>query len=81
MAQAPPARHSQTDRGTAEDGSGALVLRLRSLSSQPETVKLTWPAGAPSSIHACLADEIAGAANTGTVTLHPYCCVSLRIQP
>jgi hypothetical protein len=65
----------------AEDGSGALILRLRSLSSQTETVNLTWPAGAPSAINSCLADEIAGAASSGTVMLNPYGCVSLRIQP
>lgn len=65
----------------ADDGSGAMILRLRSVSDQPETASLTWPAGTPSTIRSCVADEIAGAISPGSVTLNPYGCLSLRIQP
>ena len=59
----------------------ATVLRLRSLSDKPETVKLTWPAGQPKSMHRYVADEAAGEACAGNqVTILPNAPASFLIQ-
>ena len=58
----------------------AVILRIRSVSDQPETVHLSWPGGQPKSVHLCLADEEPGAISDGTVVMLPYGVVSLRIE-
>lgn len=64
----------------SEDGK-ASILRLRSLSDKPETVRLTWPAGQPKFIYHCLADEIpAGGLVGSSVNVLPWGAVILRIE-
>ncbi len=64
----------------SEDGQ-AVILRLRSLSDKPVTVKLTWPAGQPKSIHYCLADEIpAGGLIGSSVNMLPWGALTLRVE-
>ena len=41
----------------ADDGDSAVILRLRSLSDQPESIELRWPAGSPAAVHYCGVDE------------------------
>jgi alpha-mannosidase len=64
----------------ADDAAGATILRLRSLSDKPETVNLTFPAGAPKSLRVCGGDEIAKEKASPMLTLPPYGCVSLRFE-
>jgi alpha-mannosidase len=63
----------------ADDGK-ATILRLRSLSDQPETVNLSWPAGTHESI--CLSDatETSGEPAGSRVAIPPYGCVTLRMR-
>ena len=61
------------------DGQAAIV-RLRSLSDKPETVKLTFPAGAPKSVRFCQLEETPGEAVGETVSLLPYGLVTLRVE-
>ena len=58
----------------------ATILRLRSLSDQPETAKLSFPSGAPKFI--CLSDatEVPGETTDSTVTMLPYCITTLRLE-
>jgi hypothetical protein len=63
----------------ADDGK-ATILRLRSLSDQPETVTLSWPAGPPQAVHYCDASEVPGEPAGGQVAVLPYGIVTLRIQ-
>jgi len=42
------------------DEVNTTILRLRSVSGKPETVRLSWPAGNPKSVHNCETEEIAG---------------------
>ena len=59
----------------------AVILRLRSVSDQPETVNLSWPSGAPKSICSCLADEKPGDPATGVGMVVPAGgFLSLRIE-
>jgi hypothetical protein len=59
----------------------ATVLRLRSLSDKLETVKLTWAAGQPKSIHNALANEEAGDVCTNNqVIVLPNASASFLIQ-
>ncbi len=64
---------------TSADGKD-MILRLRSVSDQPETVNLTWPAGTPKSINQCLADESAAAPVDGKIMILPYGVLSLRLE-
>jgi len=61
------------------DGQAAIV-RLRSLSDQPENVKLSFPAGAPKSVRVCPIEETAGAPVVGAVSLLPHGLVTLRVE-
>jgi alpha-mannosidase len=58
----------------------ATILRLRSLSDKPESVKLAFPAGAPKSVRLCALEETAGEAVAGAVSLLPYGLATLRIE-
>ena len=59
----------------------AVILRLRCLSDQSETVTLTWPAGQPKSIRHCLAGKAAGTlVADNRVVLLPYGVVTLQIE-
>ena len=49
----------------------ATIVRLRSLSNQPETTKLTFPAGTPKSIRVCALEEIPGAPVGGAYHCYP----------
>ncbi len=64
----------------ADDASGAVVLRLRSLSDKAEKVVLTFPAGAPKSLRHCGGDEVAKDEAQATLTLPPFGCASLRME-
>ena len=61
------------------DGKAAIV-RLRSLSGNPETVKLSFPAGAPHAVHICPLEEIPGEPVGGSISLLPYGLVTLRVE-
>ena len=63
----------------AADGQ-ATILRLRSLSDKPESVKLAFPAGAPKSVRVCSVEETPGDTVAETVSLLPYGLVTLRVQ-
>ena len=63
----------------SEDGK-AVILRLRSNSEQPEKVRLSWPAGQPTSIRHCLADEYPGDPLSEELAIAPYGVASLRIE-
>ncbi len=56
------------------------VLRLRSLSDRNETVTLTFPAGAPKSIHICSVSEEPGEPVAETVSMRPYGILTLRLK-
>lgn len=64
----------------ADDASGAVILRLRSLSDKAETVTLDFPAGTPKSLRRCGGDEVAKEVTPATLTLPPYACESLRLE-
>jgi alpha-mannosidase len=64
----------------AADGSGAMVLRLRSISDREENVVLSFPGGAPGSLRYCGGDEIPGETVSTPLTLLPFGCVSLRLE-
>jgi alpha-mannosidase len=61
------------------DGKAAIV-RLRSLSDKPETVKLSFPAGAPKSVRVCTLEENPGKTAGENIPLLPYGLVTLRIE-
>lgn len=61
------------------DGQAAL-LRLRSLSDGPETVKLSFPAGQPKSVRVCSVSELPGEPAAEAVSLLPYGLLTLRIE-
>jgi alpha-mannosidase len=63
----------------ADDGN-ATILRLRSLSDQPETVKLSFPAGTPRSVRLCPVAETPGEPVAQTVPLLPYGAATLRVE-
>jgi hypothetical protein len=63
----------------ADDGK-ATILRLRSLSDQPETVKLSWPAGPPQTVQYCDATEVPGEPAGSDMAVLPYGIVTLRVQ-
>jgi len=63
----------------AADGK-ATILRLRSLSEQPETVKLSWPAGPPQSVHFSDAAETPGEPVKGHTAVRTYVAVTLPIH-
>ena len=64
---------------TTTDGK-ATILRLRSLSDQPETAKLSFPAGAPKSIRLSDATEVPGESTDSSVTMLPYGITTLRLE-
>jgi alpha-mannosidase len=64
----------------ASDDGKATILRLRSLSSKPETVKLSFPAGKPKSIELSDAMESAGKKAGSNVSLLPYGTATLILR-
>ncbi|MEI6945698.1 glycoside hydrolase family 38 C-terminal domain-containing protein [Paraflavisolibacter sp. H34] len=58
----------------------ALILRLKSVSGQPERVTLGWPAGTPRSVRTCGADERPGPKSPGTVMVLPYGMTTFRLE-
>jgi alpha-mannosidase len=58
----------------------ATIVRLRSLSEKPESVTLTFPAGAPKSIRVCALEESPGEPVVGSLTLLPYGLVTLNLE-
>ena len=62
----------------AEDGK-ATILRLRSISDKPETVKLSFPAGAPKSVKLSDPTEVIGAEINKSISLLPFGVITLRI--
>jgi hypothetical protein len=57
----------------------ATIVRLRSLSAQPEVVKLTFPAGPPQSVHVCALEEIPGEPVADAVTMPPLGQLTLSV--
>lgn len=62
------------------DEKGTSIVRLRSLSDQPETVQLSFPAGDPKSIHKCDQEEIPSEKIEKELTILPLGMVTLRIE-
>jgi alpha-mannosidase len=58
----------------------AAILRLRSVSDKPETVKLTWPAGQPKAVHVCYVEEPSGEPIGGSLSLPSYGSITLRMD-
>ena len=56
------------------------LLRLRSLSNQPETVKLIFPAGQPESIRICPVGEEPGDPVNAPFTILPYGISTFRLK-
>ncbi|MCX6926642.1 MAG: glycosyl hydrolase-related protein, partial [Verrucomicrobia bacterium] len=63
----------------ATDGKGT-ILRLRSLSDKPESVKLSFPAGTPKSVRVCPLEETPGEPVGETLALLPYGLSILRVE-
>jgi alpha-mannosidase len=61
------------------DGRSA-IIRLRSLSDNPESVRPTFPGGAPKSFHVCAREETPGEPAGATVSLLPYGLLTLRAE-
>ncbi|MBC8004384.1 MAG: glycosyl hydrolase [Verrucomicrobia bacterium] len=55
-----------------------MILRLRSVSSKDETIKLEWPAGNPKSLNFCDTEEIPGARVTNEITIPAHGFVTLK---
>jgi alpha-mannosidase len=64
---------------TSADGR-SVIIRLRSVSNQPETVNLSFPSLKPKSIRTCIADEIPGDDIGTTLKMLPYGITSLIIE-
>ena len=64
---------------TSADGK-SVIVRLRSLSANPEVVHLSFPSSKPASIRACIADEIPGKELGSTLNMLPYGITSLIIE-
>lgn len=63
------------------DGTGeATLVRLRSLSDVPESVRLRYPAGTPRRVSLCEQEEKAGKPLPETLTLPPYGMLTLRVE-
>lgn len=58
----------------------ATIVRLRSLSGNPETVTLSFPAGTPKSVRICHQEVTPGTAVSGCLTLLPYGLITLSIE-
>ena len=56
------------------------LIRLRSLSYKPETVKLVFPAGTPESIRFCPVGDEPGDPVNGTITMLPYGISNFRLK-
>jgi hypothetical protein len=56
------------------------LLRLRSLSDKPESVRLTFPAGTPESIRICPVGEEPGDQVTANVTMLPFGISTFRVK-
>jgi hypothetical protein len=65
---------------TSADGK-SMIVRLRSLSPDPETVNLSFPSFKPGSIRTCFADETAGDEVGKTIQMLPFGITSLIIRP
>jgi len=63
----------------SEDGK-AVMLRLRSLSDQPETAILSFPAGSPKSVNLSDTLEGVGAKKDNTIYMHPYGVITIRME-
>ena len=61
------------------DGRSA-IIRLRSLSDKPESVKLAFPGAAPKSVRLCALEEAPGEPAGASVALLPYGLVTLRAE-
>lgn len=64
---------------TSADGK-SMIVRLRSVSDQAETVKLTFPSGRVKSVRQCVADEFPGEELGTTIKMKPYEIVSLIVE-
>ncbi len=61
------------------DGRSA-IIRLRSLSDKPESVRLSFPGGAPKSVRVCTLEETPGALAGASVSMLPYGLRTLRAE-
>jgi len=61
------------------DGRSA-IIRLRSLSDKPESVRLTFPGGDPKSVRVCAREETPGEPTGATVSMLPYGLLTLRAE-
>jgi alpha-mannosidase len=57
----------------------ATIIRLRSVSGQPETVTLNWPAANPKGVFYCMANEKALQKTGPAIRLLPYGVTTLRV--
>lgn len=58
----------------------ATIVRLRSLSNQPEAFKLTFPAGPPKSVRVCALEEIPGATVADSITIPALGLLTLSVE-
>ena len=63
----------------SDDGK-AVILRLRSLSANPEKIRLGWPAGAPKSITYSDFREDPGETAGSNLTMLPYGALTLNLE-
>lgn len=59
---------------------GSVILRLRSVSDQPETARLSFPGKQPKSVSICRNEETASEPCNGTVQMKPYGQLTLRLE-
>jgi alpha-mannosidase len=64
---------------TSVDGK-SMIIRLRSVSANPETVNLSFPAFSPKSIRSCIADDMPGKETGSKIDMLPYGIVSLVVE-
>lgn len=56
------------------------VVRLRSLSAEPETVRLSFPSRRPASVGLCETEETVTQPVTDTISMHPYGMAVIKVK-
>ena len=63
----------------SDNGKG-MILRLRSVSDKPESVRLQWPNGTPRRLYKCLANEKPVVEIKGDQTILPFGTISYYFE-
>jgi hypothetical protein len=60
--------------------TGAVIIRLRSVSGNDETVRLSWPSGNPKKVTVCELEEVPGKEITNSVTVPANGLLTMRAE-